>query len=299
MADEEDEIPADPEFLYNLRDGFDDATFEDDLNLFPDYFDENGWPLFGEYDPYALKHPITGLVWYKSPRVLRDDETDPDYGYWFELAELFSSSRLIEHIRAKPDVPKEIPNTSNMLYEANSIKAADGNLAYLRTHVLPELREMFEHRSSSPRFALVWGEYSRILKSIAVAVPAMKRRKVGRDTIQGRQIKDAQVKWYLHWRRRHVDELGKAMNIANVEIKDLVEKIVEGKTKRPDGFDIEWFRKTQLNFEKATRKRPAFSEWGLARALKNSNRHPLKSKLLKQSLTDEPRIPSVDSNDFQ
>lgn len=279
----------DPDFLSNLLGGFNEATYEDDLESFPDCFDENGWPLLGIYDPYTLKHPITGVSWHLAPRVPTNDEVDPEYEDWFELAERFADAGLTGRIRTKPDVPEENPGISNVLYDSSSKKAADGNLAHLRTHVLPKLTELFEQRHCSPRFSLLWGDYCRIRESIGVAVPAMIRRKAGRETDQSSQFKHAQVKWYLRWRRRHVDELGKALSIANVE----------SKTKCPDGFDIEWFRKTQLNFEKATRERPAFSEWGLARALSNSNRHPLKSELLKQNLIDEPRIPSVELDRFQ
>ena len=181
----------DPEFLYNLRGGFDEATFEDDLEQFPDYFDENGWPLFGEYDPYALTHPITGVAWYKAPRVPEDDETDPDYDGWFDLAQTFAGARLVEHIRAKPDVPKENPNTSNILYGANSKKAADGNLAYMRAFVLPELEELLEHRECSPHFTRLWGEYCRLCENIGIAVIAMNRRQAGREIGKSSQSRDA------------------------------------------------------------------------------------------------------------
>jgi len=130
-------------------------------------------------------------------------------------------------------------------------------------------------------------------------VPAMNHRKAGRDADQNSQSKPAQVKWYLHWRRRQVEELGKTVIVANVDFKNLVEKIVIKEVECPDGFDIDWFRKTQLNFEKATANREAFSEWGFARALQNSNCHPLKTELLMQSPNDEPRIPPVDLDDFK
>lgn len=291
MAEDEE----DPDFLSNLLGGFNEATYEDDLENFPDYFDENGWPLFGVYDPYTLKHPITGVSWHISPRVPTNNETDPDYEDWFELAQRFSNSRLVEHIRAKPNVPKENPNTSNILYGANSKNAADGNLAYLRTHVLSELTELFEQKTSSSRFALLWGEYCGILESIGVAVIAMNRRQSGREIGRSSQSKDAQVKWYLHWRRRHVDELGKSLRTANFEFKGLVDQIVNEKVTCPDGFSVEWFRKTQSKYS----KKSGSSEWGLARAFSTSNLHPLKSEFLKQSPTDEPKIPSVELNGFQ
>lgn len=257
---EEDEYRENPEFLYELHGSFDQDSYDADIQHFPDYFDENGWPLFGDYDPYTLKHPITGLSWYYEPRVPTNDGTDTDYEDWFELAQILSSSRLVEHIRAKPDVPKENPNTSNMSYGASSKKAADGNLAYLRAHVLPDLKELFEGRTSSPRFLVLWGEYCRLCENIGVAVTAMKHRQAGREIGRSSQTKDAQVKWYLHWRRRHVDELGKPLNIANVEFKNLVEDIVEGKVKCPDGFDITWFRKTQLKFPKVSFRYTGVSE---------------------------------------
>ena len=148
MAEDEEHDPEDPEQLSKFLGRFNEASYYDDLEYFPDHFDENGWPLFGVYDPYSLKHPITGVSWHVAPRVPTDDETDPDYEDWFELAQIYSSSRLVDHIRAKPDVPKEDPNTSNISYNATSKKAANGNLAYLRTHVLPDLKELFEQRAS-------------------------------------------------------------------------------------------------------------------------------------------------------
>lgn len=237
--DEEDEYREDPDFLYNLRGGFDDTTYEDELEHFPEHFDENGWPLFGEYDLYALKHPITGLVWHKAPRVPRDDETDPDYEDWFHLAQQYQSTLNKIYIgrRATPIYPVDNPQTKNNLYKTGAKYAVAGNLAYLKEHILPILETDFIRRSSSPEFALNWGEFVLIGENLETSFQITKRREQGR--IGGKKNKvdrSPQLKWYLHWHHYNVDNLGQTKKKADENFVTLAWRLYNGEIPLPSGF---------------------------------------------------------------
>ena len=83
---------VDPASRYKLFGRYDPDSYNDDVRDFPDFFDENGWPLFGEADPYAERHPITGRPWYEAPRIPTSSETDVDYERWFQFAEQLNSA---------------------------------------------------------------------------------------------------------------------------------------------------------------------------------------------------------------
>src|ERR1035438_10309873 len=83
--------PIDPADVYRITGQFDPGSHDDDIQNFPRSFDANGWPLFGEYDRYALHHPISGRPWYEAPRIPARDEEGCDYECWYRLAEEFNS----------------------------------------------------------------------------------------------------------------------------------------------------------------------------------------------------------------
>lgn len=56
-----DDGRGNPDYCYRLLGAFDLDSYDDDLAEYRKYFDESGWPLVGDYDRYALRHPITGL----------------------------------------------------------------------------------------------------------------------------------------------------------------------------------------------------------------------------------------------
>ena|SRR5665213_690693 len=90
----------DPAARYAALGEFDFNSYEEDLERFPEFFDSNGWPKFGNFDPYALEHPITKQPWCESPRVPAANETDTEYGAWYRLAEEFRSAIFPEFRRA-------------------------------------------------------------------------------------------------------------------------------------------------------------------------------------------------------
>ncbi|WJS84223.1 hypothetical protein [Paracoccus sp. TOH] len=57
-------MTLDPAARYALTGQFDLEHYDRDREDFPSEFDANGWPLFGQFNPYALKHPITARPWY-------------------------------------------------------------------------------------------------------------------------------------------------------------------------------------------------------------------------------------------
>lgn len=281
----------DPEFLYNLRGGFDEATYEDDLEHFPEHFDENGWPLFGEYDPYALKHPITGLSWCHEPRIPISDETDPDYDAWFELLITYEAAKrqFTEIKKRKPKTSKKMPIIRQYNSASGVVLTVQENLAYLRSDIYPYLNKMLEGRSSSPEFLLLWGEFCRIAENIGVST---QRRGKG-DKLDG------QIKWCLHWQRYCKDVLGVSTIAANKTFLNVAWKIVDSDAPCPPGFDKDWFALAlgQTTEGREKKIKPARQ---LPNSLKRAYGNRRKAdQLLASSPEADPKIPPINPSFYK
>lgn len=288
-----DDVETDPETRFELFGVFDQASYEADLVAFPDHFDANGWPLFGDYNPYALCHPISGLSWQENPRVPSEDETDAEYEQWFNLAEKFNSlqCQLIGLIRDTPKDPRDDPNDVDSLYSEKSQFAFAGNLAFLREHVLSELAAAFQRRKADVRFAELWGEFRDLARSMGVVASTTKSRAEGRNAPQPAAMK-AQRKWFLHW-RRYQTEQGKSSRKAIGEFRELVFDIAEGRLQPPDGFEKEWFARA-LKTDSETKK-PARE---LADFIKRARKAKDCDELLDQAPHEPPEIPPLSIADY-
>lgn len=282
---------ADPEFLYNLREGFDEASFEDDLEHFPEYFDENGWPLFGDYDPYALTHPITGLSWHKIPRVPRDNETDPDYDGWYWLLMTYDAAkmRFVKNQKRKPKASKKTSVKRQYSNASGVVLSVRENLEYLRRDVYPYLDKLFEGRSNSPEFLLLWGEFCQIAENIGVSV----QRRGKDDKLTG------QIKWYLHWRRYCNDVLEVSTIAANKTFVMAAWRIVDSNAPCPPGFDKDWFILAlgQTTEGRGKKNKPARQ---LPDSLKRAYIDRKKAdQLLASNPETDPKIPPIDPDFYK
>lgn len=301
----EDEYRENPEFLYNLRGVFDEFSYEDDLEHFPEYFDENGWPLFGIYDPYTLKHPITGVSWHLASRVPTNDEADPDYEAWFELAQQYESTlnKIIGHQHKSPLNPQTDPvnDTANVhvLYNSGHKYAVAGNLKYLKECILPYIEDDLKNRTLSPQFTSTWGEFRLIGENLETSFKIETRRYQGQ--IGGKKNKadrNPQLKWYLHWHRHQVETLGQTKKKADENFVTLAWRLYNEDIPLPNGFEKEWFSKAlgrgnkQEGSQTVTRKRPD----KLLRAFKNQ---VLVNQLLAATASETPKIPPVDPQFYE
>ena len=286
---------ADPEFRYQLHGCFDEDSYENDLETFPSFFDDHGWPLFGDYDPYSREHPITGNPWYENPRIPTEDETDKDYESWFELAVEFESSRLrlAELFKEMSKSPEDDAGTRDALYSLKSPFAFSGNANFLRVHVIPELKQAFHDRETSIQFAYLWGEFREIALSLRAVAPAATQRMQGRKAPQ-QEPRLAQRKWYLHW-LRHYHKHGLSTRRANKEFIDTAFGIFSGAIAPPEGFDVDWFAD-------ALRKEPKGKEIAvreLAPFLKKAQKENIARKLLDQDPSEEPSIPPIRREEYK
>jgi hypothetical protein len=242
----------------------------DDIERWPDQFDEHDWPLFGNYNPYALMHPLKQVAWYHSPRNPTSNETCTEYLWWFKLAIELDLSWFADLTSW---------NSDTFAYPRSAVGAFD-ELSRVEEWVLPRLLELLEVRDASPEFALLWGEYKSSIDgvpdSIKREVIRSKRAKGGSE-----QEKSAQVKWYLHWKRHHCDELGWSPNRAKKEFVFLVRDLASGKRPVPAGFTREWFKKA------------VGDHGGLPEVLRRANKNKRAKQLLSDSADAEPRIPPV------
>lgn len=286
---------ADPEFRYQLLGCFDADSYENDLETFPSFFDDHGWPLFGDYDLYSREHPITGIPWYENPRVPTENETDNDYESWFELAVEFqsSSSRLAKLFKEMSESPEDDAGTRDALYSLKSPFAFSGNANFLRVHVIPELKQAFHDRVTSIQFAYLWGEFRDIARSLHAVAPAAEQRMQGRKAPQKKKRLE-QRKWYLHW-LRYYHERGQSTQLANKEFINTAFGIVSRAIAPPEGFDVDWFadalRQEPNGKENAVRE--------IAPFLKKARREKIARKLLDQDPSEEPSIPPIRPKEYK
>lgn len=297
MAEDDDDRGLDPESRYAQLGTFDAAYFEADLEGFSDYFDENGWPLFGDFDEYALEHPITGRSWHENPRVPTQDESDPDYETWFDLAGQFASlrSRLVELVQNTPIHPNDDPGGTDSLYRDVAPFAFAGNLGHLRDHHFNQLEEAFHRREATPEFLLLWGEFRAIAQSLEPAARISNTRNKGRGAKQPEPLL-AQRKWYLHWIRHYKDKLGNTVQKANSDFITTALEIAEGRRQPPQGFDAQWFAQALRQEPDENGGRRAVRE--LPSYLKKARSYKHAAKLLKQAPSEGPLIPSVGRENY-
>jgi hypothetical protein len=284
----------DPRQRYEIYGDFDEASFNDDVEEYPDLFDSNGWPLFGTYDRYALVHPITGLSWHLAPREPCLVEADPDYGFWYALATAFDEGqwRLAREVRrGKAEARFRDPGTENALYKMTSRHAVLGNTNYLRARVVPRLNELISNRVASPELAVLWGEFRDVTESMAEVV-AREVRNYKSGAIGGADNREGQLKFYLHWRKYYCD-MGLSVNRANEKFTKLVSQIVSDELQIPEGFDKLWFHDTRKQLEGTTREEPKTGR-GLANSLLRALQDPRTPALLASAPDEEPRIPPLE-----
>lgn len=308
-----------PEDRYRAFGKFDETSYASDRENFPEYFDKNGWPLFGEYDPYALNHPITGDPWFTAARVPTRDETNPDYNFWFKISEHFnkiiaaipgaaiqvtpSKEVKIVHISKldrglEGELSKRYWENLDQDYTASVIswdntkkEATRGTISYLRLHVFPGILKLMYAREASAEFASLLTDLARCMGTLVQRGAFDRSEKKGKD--KGKELSlDPQVKWCLHFRRHHQEDLGMTATATNRKFLKLVRDIIGGNILPPDPFDKEWFEKT-LTPKKEEKKRRR-----LANRLRRANKHPRKDELLDSKPDEDPKIPPPDASKF-
>jgi len=250
VSDNEFERPN-PAFRFELHGVFDSGSYDQDLEDFPEDFDENGWPLFGEFDPFALNHPITGDPWHKAPRVPAQDESESDYAAWYHLAMEFDNAQsiLISNVSRRPKVEAETTTETNSVYKVSSKVSASGNLGFLKEHVTPFLERKFSIREHSLEFSLLWGEYCRICEKIGVAVNADVARQNLREIGRRDQNLDKHKLWFAYYFINRVIAGSRAEKLDQMQL--LIRSIVDQTCPNYAELDIEWFKKF-LSLEKRT-----------------------------------------------
>ena len=171
----------------------------------------------------------------------------------------------------------------------NLKNAADGNLAYLRSRLLPQLRELFRLREASPEFIRTWGEFKFIVGNLRISTREARNRSV-RGAGGRKNAKSAQLKWFLHFRREG-QRRGWTRNRANKHFSQLVCDLVNGKRELPEGFNLSWFQSAACTTGKGERIKYVAS---LPETLKRAGTDPRRAKLLASPPEADPAIPPVD-----
>lgn len=181
-------VMLDPVTRYDFTGYYDAENYDRDREKFPFGFDENGWLLFGSYDPYCLYHPITGHPWYEAPRISTQNEPDQRYFSWFRIAEQFANieNKILELCKSTPrrgaDVPEE--KLSDHLYRTGTyVKGKEagtwGNLDYISGN-RDTLTSILESRELCMEPCEAWGEYCAASQVIISSFKetSLRRRKI-------------------------------------------------------------------------------------------------------------------------
>ena len=280
--------PIEPDVRFELGGGFDSESYEQDRELFPDLFDENGWPLFGHYDPYASFHPITGRPWYVSPRVPHRHESGTEYEAAYGLALEFETlwwQIFGQFTKISGTVRYLEPETEAgvmPVYAPNAAFAVKGNIIYVRNELIPQLEFLFLHRQWGARFSTLWGEFRGIVEGFGFALRAG-ANKQARSPGGAKHDRSAQLKFYLHFRRYHLAQ-GWTVPRVNRTFIGLARDVAKGKLAAPVGFDSAFFDKAApINHGRCN----------LSRALKHAMKDPRYQKLLDSPPDQAPRIPPL------
>lgn len=292
---EDEDFPS-PDARYQATGTFDAFSYDYDIEKFPECFDQNGWPKFGEYDRYGLDHPITGRPWYDRPRIPDANESDSSYSDWFEIAQHLETMQAahVELVGPHGEVDGLFLRDANFddaIFHYHSPEAVANNLAYIKKHVLPRLLTLLHARRATSEFARLWGTYCSIH---AVVEPAVERRAAGHaGRVQGRiLLKDAQVKWYVKFRELHQRVVGCSALETETAFIDLVHALINRLRLLPPGFDIQWFQGA-AGQEVKDGKFVRFQRT-LPYALKRASAHGQYHKFLTASLDDPPAVPPIE-----
>jgi hypothetical protein len=295
----------DPQERYRLTGQFDQNAFEEDLTDFPEYFDANGWPLFGDYDTYALEHPISGLSWIDQPRIPARAEKDPTYEFWYYLAEELNTALAVMQegrILPRNHSPAKTRRVEAVYKVGTSRKSMVAeNVTYLHRWVLPRLTSLLRDRRAGPELTLLWGEFRAITESLGIAIDREKQWQAQAEE-GAKSQKNAQLKFYLHFIRHHSEQGGLTTRAANKELVKLVLGITEGTHQAPPGFeDKDWWRaflytpQTDAAGEvtKSARTSP------LAEAFIRARSNPQRAALLASPPEEAPEIPPLDLDAYR
>ena len=98
---------------------------------------------------------------------------------------------------------------------------------------------MISQRELSPEFAWLWGELRCILETVSISLDRVtSKHKQGQKRRMNN--KDAQLKWFVHW-RGFCAESGLSPRQANAKFINAMAKIEKRVIDPPVGFKREWF----------------------------------------------------------
>jgi hypothetical protein len=238
MTQPDDRI--DPSYRFHFSGQFDEFAYEEDLLDFPNSFDENGWPLFGEYDPYILCHPITQEPWHLKPRMPTKEENDNNETYvdWFHLAEDFQRLQAELLIRSRELFLGKAKRQTHVqfVYLPHFREAIDANRDYLLNELLPPLDVAFAERSWTPKFTALWGEFCRMAGEMDLIFDREEKRQNQRRA----QAKYEQQQWYAHYFLRERPHHKNARKTEQA-IAWLINAIVDGDIPVTERFEVNWF----------------------------------------------------------
>ena len=285
-----------PEWRYSLHGDFDEHSYDQDLEDFPEYFDDNGWPLFGDYDRYVLVHPFTGLSWHVAPRELQEGDTKK-YEYWHALAQEFdhTKGKMVEIIKNSPASTKQIKKLEYIPMGGNFKGALGHNVSYIRTQLIPALNKKFSKRKSDLEFSLLWGEFNAVAGTLGLSLSKEKQVRNASLSAQKRN-KDAPLKWYFHMEKKFVKD-GLTTNRFNAFLKNEIYTILTRHSEKLAERDLNVLKKLFRN-EKGNKEikiERVLADF-LVRRHKDADR---KRRLLASKPSEVPKIPSLDKTFYK
>ena len=118
------------------------------------------------------------------------------------------------------------------------------------------------------------------------------------DRLNPHTNKDAQLKWYLHFRRNLIEKNQYGVKECNLEIMNIILRILREETPAPLSFSLAWFtqvlsKNTQQQIESGNVVKPKFASF-IAKNAKGSRAETL----LSQKFSEEIQIPSIHVKDY-
>ena len=292
---EDNFLDLDPETRFKALGRFTSETYEHDLLNFPEFFDYQGWPLFGFYDPYDIYHPIDDdgqkAPWYWHPREpnVAIVETDPDYETWYKIACEFSTKGSSY---THEDIKKISPVQALNLEGGASINSLAYIIKELQEDILPKIEPLILHRRHTIEFTDLWGRLQRRSMQLGHLMSKEKLYSIQREAGKQEENKDPQLKWYLYFRRENKDTLG-TINKVNREFVRIVLGIMEDRIATPTSFSKDWFSEI-LSYNK--KQRTYFEQ--LSDVFRRQTRTDRARVLMASLPSEEPAIPSFSAEDF-
>ena len=118
-----------------------------------------------------------------------------------------------------------------------------------------------------------------------------KRRGIRTKGSQGNS-RDAQLKWYLHWRRYATTELGFGVTTLNQKFTSYCWKIHKEEQFPPEGFDKKWFE-AALGRKADENGKLTIITRALSETLKRHKSNPKYHEFLAASPQDDPKTPPL------